>query len=151
MSRLLNLAAILCLSTAPLAAQTGPNTPQILSALIAAAPTAQILSYDGTPTPEVTGPELLTLILYDLGIHAPSSTELYAFSASCDPAPESADWNCRVQLNIDWHGGESGHILRFALTPTAQSCAPRNLETFGPYDPCAWALRDRQITYLLAG
>lgn len=149
--RPLDLAILTLLAATPLAAQTAPHTPQILSALVAVAPTAQVLDDTGTLMPDGTGTALITQMLFELGINAPESPDLHTLTATCDPAPEAGDHACRVQLNIAWSGNESAQILRFALTPSGQGCAPLNLETFGLYDPCAWVIREHRITYLLAG
>ncbi len=150
--KLINLTACALMAATPLAAQTAPSAPQILSALVAQAPTALVLSDNGTPMPDGAGTALLTQFLFELGIFAPESPDQYALSAVCDSAPEAGDWACRVQLNVDWSGAESAYILRFTLTQAPQqTCAPATIEVFGSYDPCAWVIRDQQIIYLLAG
>ena len=155
MPRHVNLSAVILLAATPLTAQTtpaAPSAPQILSALLAQAPTAQVTAHDGIPMADGTGLGLLTLMLYELGVYAPESTEDYSLSATCDPAPEPGDWACNVMMTIDWEDGESAHILSFALTADPKhGCAPVVVQTFGTYDFCTWTIRDGQIVYLLAG
>lgn len=147
------LTALLLGATPVLAEPAPPSMPEILATVTREAGSLSVVDSRGAPSDEFTMPELLTVMLYELGVTAPNSDDHASLSAACDPAQAEGRWSCRLSLGIRWQDAESAYIAMFDLEPTHErnTCGEGWLDATGAYPRCAWQIVDQQVQILLAG
>jgi len=149
---LTRLSALIVLIVGPAMADTiPPSEPQIIAALVRQAHQIEVVDHAGRPVAGVSASGFLTQVIYEIGHYAPQSNDRYSLSAGCEVSGAPGDWECELAMSVHWSGAESAWTARFALTPGMQQCEPLFIDVHGEYDPCAWVIRDGQMSLLLAG